>query len=445
MIEIRDDTWVYEDNMALSCLTLARILERTQNKIYHIDISFVQSMSPEFLALLVAIFNKADNLTLVALEGDAAHACLMASLLKTDGPRGLRYDGYSPSLYQVDLLCLGIARSTCLEYLAVEELAGEENDDETEEAGLALADALSSNRSLKRLNLDMQIGLFLSEIEEIMSAAILETKIEELELTNICEPVEVTGLQDILCSEGCSLKSLYLSKVLPSSSPVARGVRRNELATATNSSVRKYTVKYTRSDVLETVGLFRSIEQLTLIQNGISDLSLLDPLLLGDSATLKILKLIRENVQEEDAIEFFRKLPNFKSLQYLDLYGNRFIVNGNSWKAIAIDAIRRSKILECIDLGRFDGSDDFVAKTCVPLSLNRGGRRALEVESSSVLPPSLWSRVLERASKFTYCQIPHEFDDAEDYKCHKTFEPNTATRADVVYWLLREKMLGQCL
>lgn len=437
VINIRDEIWEGPSDYAVfDCRALTQRLEQTQTKIKCGVVYHIGNISPEYMALLVSLFKKVDVLEILQFAGDAAYACLMSSLFHTDGPRELKsLRLLDASLYQANLLFEGIAHSKCLETL---ELDG--TFEQPEEASRALIESLRRNRSLKRLQLCVSMDVMNEELHEILSTVILETKVEELNLWHD-EFLEVTGLTDALCNEDCRLKTLHLHDVFLSRRSV------DELGTVTNSSVTEYYVKESQVDcsqIMETAGLFRSIQILKLYANGISDLSPLDPLLLGDNVTLKSLWLPWNDVQEEDAMEFFGKLPDFKCLRHLDLSENPFIQSGNSWKAVAIDAIGRNKSLEYVNLG-VHCVDDFASRTCVPLSLNRGGRRALEVESSSVLPANLWPSILERASKLIYCGKPSAFDHVDPEDEDLTFEPTKKTRADVVFWILKEKLLGHCL
>mmetsp|Transcript_4885 Transcript_4885/g.11634 ORF Transcript_4885/g.11634 Transcript_4885/m.11634 type:complete len:477 (-) Transcript_4885:163-1593(-) len=428
--------------MHLDCDTLTQMLKQSPNKIERVCLDHRENVSPEYLALLISLSNKAETLQIQQLEGDAAYSCLMAGLLQSDGPRKLVFRCRdSISLHQAHLLFKGIAFSPSLEKLL---LSGE--FEPCEDIGRTLVDSLGRNRRLKRLELSMDI--LDMDVEGILRTATLETQVQSLGIFGSeVDDIPLNILRDVLCREDCPLEQFNLFGVAPSSRPVA--MNGDELnTTLVNSSVKGCSVINTIVDcsrIMETIGLFQSIETLFLFDNGISDLSPLDPLLIGDNATLKSLVVCSNDIEEADAIDFFRKLPEMKRLRHVRFWENPFITgNNDSWKTMAIDAIQRNKSLECIEGDQFD--EHFIDKTKVALSLNRGGRRALEVESSSVLPANLWPRVLERATNIVYCDYSISEEEEEIYyESEAKSEPVESTRVDVVFWLLREKMVGQCL
>jgi len=433
--------------MPLDCDTLTLMLKQFPNKLERVFFNHRENMSPEYLALLISAFNKADILELLSFGGDAAYSCLLACLLQSDGPRELEFRCRDAiSLYQANLLFKGIALSTSVETL---KLYGD--FDEPENLGKALADSmLGENRSLKRLELSMDV--LETNVQGILRNVILETQVQSLTIIEEddfdCDDFPFNILRDILGSEDCSLGHLHLLRVAPSSRPVE--MNDDDLnTTLMNSSVKGCSVdlrdELDCSRIMETIGLFQSIETLCLKSNGITDLSHLDPLLMGDNATLKSLVLSADDFEETDVIDFFRKLPEMKCLRHVFFLENPFIDDSHSWKDVAVDAIRRNKSLECFEGGHFV-DENFIDETKVALSLNRGGRRALEVESSSVLPANLWPRVLERAANIVYCDYSTIYEEEEELCCEGLKSlPVESTRVDVVFWLLREKMVGQCL
>mmetsp|Transcript_4894 Transcript_4894/g.11650 ORF Transcript_4894/g.11650 Transcript_4894/m.11650 type:complete len:476 (-) Transcript_4894:72-1499(-) len=445
-IAIRDSATNWNDPIPLECDALTQMLEQSPNKIKRVSLNHRENVSPEYLALLTSLFKKADILEFHTFEGDAAYTCLMACLMQSNGPRELRYWEESISPYQANLFFRGIAFSTSVETL---DLSFTEGYDVPQNVGRALADSmLGENRSLKRLELSMDV--LDTDVQGILRTVILETQVQSLAIYREecfeCDDIPFNILRDILCRKDCSLKHLRLDAVALSPS-----MNDDDLnTTLKNSSVRGFSLECANLDcsqIMETVSLFQSIETLCLNFNGISDLSPLDPLLIGDNATLKSLVVCSNDIEEADAIDFFRKLPQMKRLRHVLFHDTLFLTgNSHSWKTTAIEAIRRNKSLECVEYkgGSFD--EDFVDKTKVALSLNRGGRRALEVESSSVLPANLWPRVLERAANIVYCDYSTIYEEEEELCCEGLKSlPVESTRVDVVFWLLREKMVGQCL
>lgn len=163
--------------------------------------------------------------------------------------------------------------------------------------------------------------------------------------------------------------------------------------------------------------------------NEISDLFPSDPLLIGSNDTLESVDLEWSRISEKDVLNFFRKLPQMKRLRRLSLGNNPFHYSGRTgWAGDAITAVWRNKSLEFLAVSgvRLEHvRKSFVKETCVPLSLNRGGRGALEAESS--LPANLWPLVLKRATKIEY----------------EASAMIAAINFDVVYWMLKEKIAGQ--
>eukprot|EP00526_Cylindrotheca_closterium_P011243 CAMPEP_0113644700 /NCGR_PEP_ID=MMETSP0017_2-20120614/23531_1 /TAXON_ID=2856 /ORGANISM="Cylindrotheca closterium" /LENGTH=482 /DNA_ID=CAMNT_0000556335 /DNA_START=26 /DNA_END=1474 /DNA_ORIENTATION=+ /assembly_acc=CAM_ASM_000147 len=450
-IAIRDSATNWNDPIPLECDALTQMLEQSPNKIKRVSLNHRENVSPEYLALLTSLFKKADILEFHTFEGDAAYTCLMACLMQSNGPRELRYWEESISPYQANLFFRGIAFSTSVETL---DLSFTEGYDVPQNVGRALADSLGRNRSLKKLKLVM--GILELDVEGILRTAILETQVQSLQVLgqDHSEDFEIPFniLRDVLCREDCALERFRLAcGVGPSSRAVA--MNDDELSTTllTNSSVKGVCLDFEFLDfsrIMETIGLFQSIEILCFDCTEISDLSPLDPLLIGSNATLKSLVVQTNDIEETAVINFFGKLPEMKRLRHFKFVARPFIIgNNDSWKTTAIAAIRRNKSLECVEGGRF--GENFIDETKVALSLNRGGRRALEVESleaesSSVLPAKLWPRVLERATNIVYCDYA-DTDEAVGLPWDgEESLPILSTRVDVVFWLLQEKMVGQC-
>eukprot|EP00526_Cylindrotheca_closterium_P011964 CAMPEP_0113626148 /NCGR_PEP_ID=MMETSP0017_2-20120614/13519_1 /TAXON_ID=2856 /ORGANISM="Cylindrotheca closterium" /LENGTH=474 /DNA_ID=CAMNT_0000536311 /DNA_START=1 /DNA_END=1423 /DNA_ORIENTATION=- /assembly_acc=CAM_ASM_000147 len=439
--DISDST--SSDFMPLECEALTQRLEQTPNKLKHVFLYHRENVSPEYLALLVSLFKKAEVLNFDPFGRDAAYACLMACLMQGDGPRELVFTGHrdldSISLHQAGLLFQGIAFSTSVETLI---LSQEFGFDEPENVGRALAHSLGLNRSLKRVGLCM--AALDTNMQGILGSVLLETQVQSLDINNGSEEIDehyeyneipFNILRDILCRKDCSLKHLRLDAVALSPS-----MNDDDLnTTLKNSSVRGFSLECANLDcsqIMETVSLFQSIETLCLNFNGISDLSPLDPLLIGDNATLKSLVVCSNDIEEADAIDFFSQVAPNETPQNVLFHDTLFLTgNSHSWKTTAIEAIRRNKSLECVegDLGQFD--KNFIDKTKVALSLNRGGRRALEAESSSLLPANLWPRVLERATNIVYCDYAIIEEEKGLYgEIAAKSLPIESTRVDVIYW-----------
>jgi len=129
-----------------------------------------------------------------------------------------------------------------------------------------------------------------------------------------------------------------------------------------------------------------------------------------------------------------------KHLRHMTLAGNPFVEESESWMDVFSDAVWKNKSLECTSWCHVrqerQGVSAIAAIANVPLSLNRGGRRALDLESSKPLPNGLWSHVLGRATRLSY------YDADDPWRRGPSLH---STRADVVFWLLKEKMAGNGL
>mmetsp|Transcript_10226 Transcript_10226/g.24438 ORF Transcript_10226/g.24438 Transcript_10226/m.24438 type:complete len:548 (+) Transcript_10226:75-1718(+) len=491
-------------NEVFDCTTLTKMINQSSTKIETITVCKFEEVSSAYLKMLMSIFNKANGLTFGKLGGDEAYACFQSSMVQQNGLRELEvYSLERRSTLQAQLIFEGVALSTSLEKLKVSGLCTEEVEvvtallnalernhrlkhlevfdcesmpdvpthhalllfeqialsnsleklkldatfEDDDQVGTALVNVLERNGSLNYLDVDVSSLGRGTTIQDIFKTAILDTKVQELALGRdvvIGEDVLIAfdDWIDTLCRDDCSLERLKLLAIEPSAR--ARSVVSDkELSTMKNTSVKEVELRYTTLDCsrfMETFCRFKSIEVLNLANNCISVLSPLDPLLIGGSATLRSLNLTNNDISEENAIEFFQKLSQMKRLRHMGLAGNPFL-ESESWMDVFSNAGWQNKSMECISFrySNWDRQDysAIAAIANVPLSLNRGGRRALEIdESSKPLPAGLWSHVLERAATLFYY-------DAADVWGH---DPSLdSTRADVVFWLLKEKMAGNGL
>jgi len=109
----------------------------------------------------------------------------------------------------------------------------------------------------------------------------------------------------------------------------------------------------------------------------------LDPLLVGDILTLENLDLMGNQLQEKDAIQFFRKMPKMTCLKHVSLLFNPFFYSSKSWKDVLAEIAWQYRSLECVMFVYDDCDEEYthepsdIPELNLPLSLNRGGRREL--------------------------------------------------------------------
>lgn len=409
------------------------LVEQSSQK-SEISVGGIGEWSSEYLALLVLIINHCDKLHVCGLFGDVAYGCFAGALIQHDGLRELKIDICSStppmSSLQAKVVFEGVASSSSLEKF---QLHGRFADSQA--ASLSLIEAMKKNRNLRSLDLlvtsDDQTAFF--------KAALLETRIQHLGIGDFEErPWEVPfdTLAELLCREDCALESLDVSG-LEATPPSASSY--GKPAIAQNTSVKSLTLEPTslsRVRLIDTLGLFKSLVKLDLWNNNTTSISGLDPLyplLIGENLTLQSLILggLSPAMAEHVAI-LFCQLPLMTCLRELDISSTFFRFEPSWWITILELTLWKNKSLECF---YFEGIEEaeFDAKLSLPLSLNRGGRRAMEIGPRKPLQENLWPLILQRASRIHY----YDF-------CSTLEEPDLeSTRVDVVYWLLKEKVLGR--
>mmetsp|Transcript_42248 Transcript_42248/g.102097 ORF Transcript_42248/g.102097 Transcript_42248/m.102097 type:complete len:495 (+) Transcript_42248:42-1526(+) len=443
------------------CNTFVDILKKHSMKIPTIDLKEFDELCPEYLALLVTCFGKAECLCLTdGLVGDAGYSCLMSCFLQQDGPTELEFHARNNdfSTSQAQLFFGGIGYSSTLKQLNVIRIEDEPSPFADEQAGRALVDALRRNRGLESLWISN--GIFYEDasneiMPRVFEVAIMETQVRDLDIEQCSIPYDT--MVEVLCREDCSLEKLSTKSVryLPqSSSQFAKTTDAENMPK--NSSVKKCAMHYAGLEsarVMDVLGIFTSLVDLDLSGNQIEDLSPFDPLLLGDNLTLRRLVLSENNIGDNEAAVFFRKIPNMKCLRVLDMDDNLFLkrffhrrrlslargTEDNSeplWLSVLADISWRNIPLDQISLGTSEWYYDPLiwSKVCVPLWLNRGGRRDLEpldLSSNTPIGENLWPLVLQRAGKISYCNPGLHWRPELDKE---------KPELNVVYWLLREKV-----
>lgn len=459
LIQFFDDGEDEDYLVQYECNDLASLIRQSPTKIPRIELTIDEELDnhetsrPEYLALLASILNKATRLELNGtLGGDAAFACFRECMQQQNGLRELSIDsdgGDIPmSTHDVRLLCEGIAVSGSLERLYLDK-----NFSEPDVAGRALADALARNNSLTNLYLTIW-NRSLEEggtvIQDLFHSALDGKRTRKITITDLTRDLEdddhrflqisFDTMAEVLCTETCKLNKLNFEAIVPAAR--ANSALSNEhIEDLRNTSVTHYSIQQSGLDcfrIMEVASLFKSLKVLELSNNEISDLSPLDPLLIGDGLTLETLDLYHNRITEQDAIQFFHRLPKMTCLKEVFLSSNPFIdvSHTTQWKDVLAEEAWKNRSLERIScVVRHDENDAALVKVHLALSLNRGGRRALELESPTPLPANLWPHVLQRAGQASYLSISHS--DLH----HSTLN---SIRSDVVFWLLKEKILGSC-
>lgn len=457
-----------EDNKALY-----RMLELWPNKIDSITVDYHGDEYPGFLRIFVMAFTKAKCLTLKSLCGrsDALFASLLTCFLlhNDDGPRELILQAEQHDilpLHQAKLLLEGVAISTSLEKL---HLYGDFSGDHEELASI-LTNALHRNQSVKDLTLSMDGLMEGTTLQTVFQTVAMDGNIQDLTMRPVHNMFDNVGIlpfdviADSLFRDDCSLKSLYLSAIEPSRKADSNMVAAEEGLCALNkqnTTVIAYGLESTRFDcsrIMETGGLFKSIQKLSLLLNKqISDISPLDPLLIGSNATLRDLDLTNCNIGLADAIVFFRKLPQMTTLRQVLLRRNPFLYESeDDWADVAVDAVLRNQSLEFIDCEcDYDNlvpedyewaaePSDFHKRTAFRLTMNREYHRVLEVASKTKIPANLRPHILARTACISDCsKVWDDDEDANDYNNMYWVVPDETARADVLFRLLKEHVTGQ--
>ncbi|CAJ1945262.1 unnamed protein product [Cylindrotheca closterium] len=447
----------YINGFSYDCQVFLNILKDHTKRMQNITLDLIEAtMGPEYLALLIATFNKTNSLTLVDLMGDAGYTCLKSCFLQQDGPREIQF--YPVKRISIDharLLFEGLALSSTIESFVLSPPSGNLIFVDPDDAGHAFVAALGQNRSLKHIQLHsdhFQAVLRWQTFPEIFKTAILDTKVQSMDVRQASlvgqARISFETFQETLCQRDCSLEKLRMTAVAfwPPDDDVLMDDNddaASEDSIIPNTSIKEFSLNEIGLDsprIMETVSLLHSLVSLDLRGNSISTLSPLDPLLIGEYLTLQCLNLDENWIGEAEAVGFLRKLPQMTCLRHLSMSSNPFCWT-RSYMEVLADVVWRNKSLEDI---RFEVNDlcpelaAMYSQISVPLSWNRGGRRALmQVESSSTgtLPPNLWPMVLERATRICYYEYGDEW--------HKpSWE---STQPDVVYWLLQKKILGEWL
>lgn len=434
---------------SLDYSTLTRILRQTHTKLLEISIHGPATISAEYLTFFVSTCQKTDCLRLQdALHDAVEFGCLVSGMTQPGGLRELKFSITAPQQRDLKnhllLLFRGIAFASSLErlhFVFLYQLDG---------ICPAFIDAIRKNKSLKSLCIDLNWyaddGFLLPHV---FQTAIQSNQIRELTLriSNARQPIilQKEVWMPSLCQQGCTIRKLCLSGI--------RLEMDSKEMSDQNTSVEELVIRnadLSSSDARSILSRFKCLVAVDLAFNNLKCGSIFDDLLFGNTLMLQSLNLEYNYIQEGELEMLIQTLPVVKNIRNLQLNGNPFVQSRTCVKAFENAVLSNGASLENVQyfqrgcdeknnpkaptgLGSDNTEDESYGdwqKIMVHLSLNRFGRQHLLGDTSHLLPSNLWPQVLERASKLRF------YDMGDEWK-RPSLE---CTRADVMYWLLREKV-----
>lgn len=308
--------------------------------------------------------------------------------------------------------CYGLRNNTTLEELQMSNCILEEEDVRL------LASTLRNNKTLKsiffadckfgtkaRLQSNSRNGRYLSSTQSInnaypqinlptvLTALVGHPTLESLKIYDmVCNDAAIQAIGRIVGAQGSKLKTLGLKNNLSHPRGKLPGVNQH---------------------LLPAVSRNHAITYLKLSGNNLNDENMNELSRIVTQATTSIQTLcLSDNLISNGLLSLAANLQDAKSLQWLDLLRNP--IKKQSRRAM-VAALKNNVQLERLDI---DGS--WSDEKIWWLSLNRGGRRALQ---SKGLSSSLWPKILERAYNIPMRRNPKQ--------------PPSTTNAGVAYYLIR--------
>jgi len=433
--------------------TLIKLLKNASKKVRDVCVENINELSPERAEILTLMISTAGSLHIKNWLCTVPYSCLASCLPQSDGLKELYLSSTTPvSIDQARLLFEGIASSSSLKRLDLHDL----RFDNGEGSGRAFVNALERNRSLNKLNFSLSsFGSAAVEVGPIIFyAAILDTQVRSLTMHagfGSSYQFPSNGFRDVLGQERCLLEEFFLEDIVivPTEMDSVPPSDTEQSAILFNTSVKKLSPSMEVGTMLhlsQISEVFKSLVSLDLPCCDISDLSLLDPLLIGDqgSLTLLNLQLFGNPISEQNAIDFFRKLPQMTRIRDVCL-GQASFLFGNAWMEVLLDAIKLNKSLECLQLCSLREAQEplpseelteFCSKLDDSLRTNRERRLRMDFLASvgsKVLPERLWPLILERAKRISRNYFNTYTDSWEK-------RPLESLKADLVNRVLKEKM-----
>ncbi|CAJ1966501.1 unnamed protein product [Cylindrotheca closterium] len=424
--------------------TLARLIRSAPKTLDKITITDEPSvLTPAYLVFLAATFSKTDCLVLDSCICHPAEiGCLVAGLTQPDGIRELQL--LLPMTIFPNHLFLMIIQAVSFSS-SLEKLDFRATNVMTEDnLGELLIEALGTNLSLKTLTLQLDWGdPNQSHLEQAFHAVVLNNRINDLSLecslfSAYHQSLDQEVLMDVLCRQECTIEKLRLADIELEGEAGTLQVTDDANNIPKNTSLKDLTILLGRLDCSQATAIvrrFTSLHSVNLGGNNLQSISMFNDLLVSNQ--LQSLVVYNNGVDEAEMKTFLLQLPTTRSLQNLEL-GSCLFPTGVSKSCVGLleDCLSRNTSLERLKID-YETEDEEWAEYyddtfSIPLSLNRAGRQYLQDDAGVQLPAKLWPLILQRAGKISYYCV---FDDA--WK-HPTM---TSTRVDVVYWLLRERIL----
>eukprot|EP00526_Cylindrotheca_closterium_P000523 CAMPEP_0113636010 /NCGR_PEP_ID=MMETSP0017_2-20120614/18791_1 /TAXON_ID=2856 /ORGANISM="Cylindrotheca closterium" /LENGTH=547 /DNA_ID=CAMNT_0000546855 /DNA_START=1 /DNA_END=1644 /DNA_ORIENTATION=- /assembly_acc=CAM_ASM_000147 len=427
-----------------------------------------QPSSPAFLAILSAAMKKTKRLLINWMLSDTtAYSCLATGLLGHEGIQELCLDNVEKlEVDAAEALAKAMVCTTCR--LKRLELRGRvphyvtENRRNSnyvpENVCAVLVEGLKRNRSLEALVLGFRndgLSKFLRRLQNHPNLRSLTLQNKDISAQTMSEQV-MEDLRGWLSREDCRLHDLEICRAsrLPTFS---RSIGGKVFESRTLKRLELSSTNLLSSD-LEGLGLCTAFPNLTILslgRNKICDLSPFEAILCkeGRKECCKIQEVnLQENRISGDAImEFAAKIPLMKSLRRLYLDDNPFLAEISSLDEREqsaslrplLESVKQSKSLERLSIKCKIGALERLSfwpcqvdatELCHTMSVNRGGRYGIEVESANrLISLALWPRILHRASSIKY------FANINSKWFEKVEEPtDKSPRATVVFSLLRD-------
>ncbi|CAJ1966500.1 unnamed protein product [Cylindrotheca closterium] len=418
---------------------LSVLLRTAPQKFDKITIINEASLSPAYLAFLVAAFNKTNCLVLKScLRSEAEFSCLVAGLAQADGLRELhmKMERYDVPDHLFLMVLQAISSSSSLEKVDLESSNCLSEDNLTDR----LIEAIETNRSLKALSLFLDWGddEHPLVLQQVFVAIVRNGRVKDLSM-GYYHALYHTGqslyqeiLMEALCNQECRLEKLRLNRIKIVQEAGTQQVSDDSKDDIPkNTSLKHLSITKCRLDCSQVTTIMRRLTSLHAVHlsgNSLQSMFMFDDLLLKKQ--LQSLVIENNKVGEADIKSFLMQLPATRSLQNLELCGNPFLVSKTCVRLLG-DCMSQNTSLERLELGE-DLAEHHLNTFSVPLSLNRAGRQYLQNDADVALATNLWPMILHRAgTKLWY------YDIGDSWK----HPANTRRRVDAVFWLLRERIL----
>mmetsp|Transcript_14332 Transcript_14332/g.34732 ORF Transcript_14332/g.34732 Transcript_14332/m.34732 type:complete len:463 (-) Transcript_14332:268-1656(-) len=418
------------------CDSIATMLSNFPKKLCKVTIYDIYRFSPDYVALFALILNKTERLE---LSDSLRHNLEVCQAFQHHSVKELDlYQLGALSTNQARYIFDGIAYSSSLEKLHLDVIF-----EERDVAMPLLIDALRQNRSLKNLSLNVPTVQGDRFFSNAIRAAVVDMKLKCLSIGDprCIVQLSMEDLVEATCRQDCSLERFSMRGIEPSPAVMMEStLDDDEIFMQRNTSVKELTIWGITLDcsrIMDTVRLFQSLVSLQLVDTNVSDLSPLDPLLIGDKLTLQRLSFSGHQMTNQDLRNFVLKIPDMTCLRHLKISIDAKVQQADDhdddddddlWKDALANALLRNKSLEQVNIGRFTELQ-YDNKYKVQLHVNRAWRP----KSKQMPMTNLWPQVLQRATRLLY------YRDNDEWGKPSLESP----RKDVTFWLLKEMVVPQ--